>query len=77
MLGIRVILEIILLLVYPDVEFIGHRVKDGHLMPLDDTIEKIKNAAVPKQRKNLGCCLSTVHFQHGSVSLTKTVHGTD
>ena len=38
---------------YNDIDFVGHRIKDGNILPQDDKTEKIRDAKIPKTKKEL------------------------
>ena len=47
---------------YPEVEFLGHVVSQGHIKPTEAHVEKILNAPVPKTKKEVRSLLGAVNF---------------
>ena len=47
---------------YNDVDFLGHRIKEGEIMPMDSLTEKIHTAGVPKTKKQLRSFLGLANY---------------
>ena len=47
---------------YTDVDFVGHRIKDGNLMTLHSNTDKVKEAEVPKTKKQLRSLLGLTGY---------------